>query len=232
MKSTVAKQFMSLGGKPLICYALQAVEDSEIIDDCILVTGAGDIEYMRMEIVEKYGFHKVDAIIAGGAERYLSVENALNLIADEYGEMRVLNRDGYIFIHDGARPFLTEEILCRTYKAVQECHACVAAMPVKDTVKIADEDGFAASTPDRRMIWGIQTPQVFDTPLILKAYQSLREHHAELEQKEIVVTDDASVVELFTEQKVKLVEGDYMNIKVTTPEDIKIAEVFLEGKDS
>lgn len=232
MKSAVAKQFMELGGKPLICHALQAVEDSGIIDDCILVTGAGDIEFMRTEIVEKYGFHKVDSIIAGGAERYLSVENAINLIADEGESMRVPNRDGYVFIHDGARPFLTEEILRRTYEAVQECHACVAAMPVKDTVKIVDADGFAASTPDRRMVWGVQTPQVFDTQLILNAYQSLRKHHAELEQRGIAVTDDASVVELFTDQKVKMVEGAYTNIKVTTPEDIKIAEVFLENTDS
>lgn len=227
MKSTVAKQFMLLGGKPLICHALQAVEESEIIDDCILVTGASDIAYMRTEIVERYGFHKVDTIIAGGAERYLSVENAIHLIADEGESMRTPNHGGYVFIHDGARPFLTEDILRRTYEAVQECHACVAAMPVKDTVKIADADGFADSTPDRRLIWGVQTPQVFDTQLIVKAYQSLRRHHAELEQKGIAVTDDASVVELFTDQKVKLVEGDYTNIKVTTPEDIKIAEVLL-----
>lgn len=232
MKSTVAKQFMELGGKPLICHALQAVENSEIIDDCILVTGASDIEYMKTQIVEKYGFHKVDSIIAGGAERYLSVENAIHLIADEGETMRVPNYDGYVFIHDGARPFLTEDILRRTYETVQECHACVAAMPVKDTVKIADGDGFAESTPDRRKVWGVQTPQVFDVQLIVKAYQSLHQRMTELEQKGIMVTDDASVVELFTDRKVKMVEGAYTNIKVTTPEDIKIAEVLLESMDS
>lgn len=230
MKSTVAKQFMPLIGKPLICYALQAVEDSRIIDDCILVTGADDIDFMRTEIVEKYGFRKVDTITAGGTERYLSVENALQVIAD--GDMKVPNRDGYVFIHDGARPFLTEDMIKRTYEAVQECHACVAAMPVKDTVKIADAEGFADTTPDRRMVWGIQTPQVFDTQLIVQAYERLREHQDELARKGLMVTDDASVVELFTEQKVKLVEGAYTNIKVTTPEDIKIAEVFLKNVDS
>ena len=225
MKSNVAKQYMLLNGKPLIWYALRTIEDSEIIDDCILVTGAEDIAYVRKEIVEKYGFHKVDTITAGGAERYLSVGNALDVIADE--DMKVPNQDGYIFIHDGARPFLTEEILQSTYEAVKKYHACVAAMPVKDTVKIADDEGYAASTPKRRLVWSIQTPQVFDTELILQAYGKLREHKTELESKGIMVTDDASVVELFTDQKVKLVEGSYQNIKITTPEDIRIAEAFL-----
>lgn len=225
MKSTVAKQFMLLHGKPLIWYALHAVEESEIIDDCILVTGAEDIEYVKTEIVEKYGFHKVDTITAGGAERYLSVGKALAVV--EKGEMKVPNRDGFIFIHDGARPFLTEAILRNTYEAVQKFHACVAAMPVKDTIKIADGDGFAATTPERKLVWTIQTPQVFDSALIIAAYANLCEQQENLKRKGIQITDDASVVELFTQQKVKLVEASYENIKVTTPEDIKIAEALL-----
>lgn len=227
MKSKVAKQFMMLDGKPLIWYALQAVETSHIIDDCILVTGAEDIEYVRKEIVERYGFHKVDTITAGGAERYLSVGNALQIIADE--DMRVPNRDGYVFIHDGARPFLTEEIIKNTYEAVVRHRACVAAMPSKDTVKIADENGFAASTPERKNVWSIQTPQVFEVELILSAYGKLRKELPAWKEKGIMVTDDASVIELFTEQKVKLVEGSYQNIKITTPEDLLIAEAFLRN---
>lgn len=230
MKSSVAKQYMLLYDKPLIWYALRTIEDSEIIDDCILVTGAEDIAYVRKEIVEKYGFHKVDTITAGGAERYLSVEKALNVVADM--DRKAPNRDGYIFIHDGARPFLTEEILQSTYEAVKKYHACVAAMPVKDTVKIADGEGYAASTPERKLVWSIQTPQVFDTELILQAYGKLREHQTELDSRGILVTDDASVVELFTDQKVKLVEGSYQNIKITTPEDIKIAETFLRNSSA
>lgn len=226
MQSTVAKQYMLLGDKPLIWYALQAIESSEIIDDCVLVTGAGDIEYVSEEIVKKYGFHKVDVITAGGAERYLSVGKALQVIADD--GLKVPNRDGYVFIHDGARPFLTERILRNTYEAVENYHACVAAMPVKDTVKIADEEGYAAETPNRKLVWAIQTPQVFDTELILQAYKKLQEHQDELARKGIMVTDDASVVELFTDRKVKLVEGAYENIKITTPEDIKIAEALLK----
>lgn len=225
MKSAVAKQYMLLRGKPLIWYALQAIEKSAVIDDCILVTGADDITYVKEEIVEKYGFTKVEAVIAGGAERYLSVGNALAALAN--GVLPCPNHDGYVFIHDGARPFLTEEILQNTYQAVKEHHACVAAMPVKDTVKIADEEGFAATTPNRKLVWAVQTPQVFDTQLIAEAYDKLQQHQTELDQIGITVTDDASVVELFTEQKVKLVEASYENIKITTPEDLKIAETFL-----
>lgn len=225
MKSSVAKQYMILNGKPLIWYALNAIETSEIIDDCILVTGAGDLDYVRKEIVERYGFHKVVNITAGGAERYLSVGNAIDVLAGD--TMKIPNREGYVFIHDGARPFLTEEILRNTYEGVQKYHACVAAMPVKDTVKLADEEGFAAFTPDRKLVWAIQTPQVFDTQLIIEAYRKLRSNQEKCTEKGISVTDDAGVVELFTDQKVKLVQGSYQNIKITTPEDISTAKSFL-----
>lgn len=225
MKSTVAKQFMMLKGKPLIWYALNAVEQSEIIDDCILVTGAEDISYVQEEIVKKYQFRKVDTITAGGNERYASVAKAMQVIAND--GLKIPNKDGYVFIHDGARPFLTEEIIKNTYQAVQKFHACVAAMPSKDTVKIVDEEDFALQTPDRKRVWNVQTPQVFDTELIVGAYESLTENLADLSEKGIMVTDDASVVELFTDIKVKLVEASYQNIKITTPEDLQIAETFI-----
>ena len=225
MKSAVAKQFMQLGGRPLIWYALNAVEQSQIIDDCILVTGAEDIAFARREIVEKYQFQKVDTVIAGGGERYASVANAMRVMAQ--GNMRVQNTDGYVFIHDGARPFLTESIIQKTYEAVQRYHACAAAVLSKDTVKLADKDGFAVQTPDRGSVWNIQTPQVFDAELIIEAYRSLQENMENLKQRGITVTDDAGVVELFTDIRVKLVEGSYKNIKITTPEDLMIAETFL-----
>lgn len=225
MKSTVAKQYMLIDGKPLIWYALHAVEISDIIDDCILVAGETDIPYMKREIVEKYGFTKVEAVIAGGAERFLSVAAAMQFIAS--GSLTIPNEDGYVFIHDGARPFLTEQILGDTYQAVERHQACVAAVPSKDTIKIADADGFVSQTPDRRTVWSIQTPQVFSTKLIVEAYDKLITELPNLNQKGIIVTDDASVVELFTDYKVKLVEASYTNIKITTPEDIITAETFL-----
>ncbi len=225
MKSDVAKQYMLLHGKPLIWYALHAVEQSSVIDDCVLVTGAEDISYVKEEIIMRYGFRKIAAVAAGGMERYDSVWNALRVIAD--GGLREPNADGYVFIHDGARPFLTEEILQRSYEAVQESRACVVGMPVKDTVKIADEEEYAKQTPDRRIVWQVQTPQVFETRLITDAYARLMQKKEETDSGEIAITDDAMVVENFTGHKVKLVRGSYQNIKITTPEDLVIAEALL-----
>lgn len=228
MESNVAKQYMNLCGKPLIWYALHSIEESSVIDDCILVTGAEDISYVREEIVGRYGFDKVDSIVAGGSERYDSVYNALRVIAN--GEMKVVNKDGYVFIHDGARPFLTEEILQRCYEEVQSSKACVAGMPVKDTIKIADQAGYAAQTPDRSLVWQIQTPQVFDTPLIIEAYGRLMREKDRLHAEGIKITDDAMVVETLMNVPVKLVQGSYKNIKITTPDDMAAAEAFAMKK--
>lgn len=226
MHAATAKQFMEFAGKPLIWYSLRAVEKSEIIDDCILVTGAADISFVRQEIVEKYGLKKVTDVIAGGNERYSSVCNAMRYMAE--GRQPMPNMDGYVFIHDGARPFLTEEILWNTYADVQKYGACVAAVPSKDTIKIGDEQGFVVSTPDRRLVWNIQTPQVFETKLVTAAYGALEKELSKAGGQSVHVTDDASVVELFTNHKVKLTFGSYENIKITTPEDISTAEGFLE----
>lgn len=231
MGSGVAKQYMLLREKPLIWYALHAVEESSVIDDCILVTGAEDILYVKEEIVAKYGFRKVTAVVAGGKERYDSVYSGLQAAAGICGQgsenSHAPDRDGYIFIQDGARPFLTEEILKRCYEAVEKDRACVAGMPVKDTIKIVDESGFARHTPDRNFMWQVQTPQVFDAPLILSAYERLMQEKERLLREGISITDDAMVVETFADCKVRLVEGDYRNIKVTTPEDMAVAEAFL-----
>ena len=186
MHSAVAKQFLPLKGRPLIWYALHAVEESKIIDDCILVTSEQDIPYVREEIVQKYHFTKVNIITSGGAERYLSVSRALQLIAD--GRLKCPNEHGYVFIHDGARPFLTEKILEDTYAAAVQYQACVAAVQSKDTVKISDGNGFALSTPDRRSVWNIQTPQVFETSLILQAYERLKNRLPKLQEQGIEST--------------------------------------------
>lgn len=225
MKSSVAKQFLELAGKPLIYYALHAVEESGIIDECLLVTGENDQERVRREIVEKYHFQKVKAILPGGSERCFSVANAMEWLAAE-------DRNGndsekrYVFIHDGARPFLSEDILERTFQAARKYDACVAAVPSKDTVKIADEEGFSDRTPDRRHVWTVQTPQVFERKLITGAYAKLVD--AVRRGESLSVTDDASVVELFTDVRVRLTEGSYRNIKITTPEDMAVAEALMK----
>lgn len=225
MKSGVAKQYMLLGEKPLIWYSLHAVEASSVIDDCVLVSGAEDVSYVQEEIVGRYGFHKVNTVVAGGKERYDSVYQALRVIGSS--DMRVQNRDGYIFIHDGARPFLTEEILRRNLAAVEKFRACVTGMPVKDTIKIADGNGYAAQTPDRNLLWQIQTPQVFESVLIIEAYERMMQEKERLGVLKAGITDDAMVVENYMNVPVKLVHGSYENIKITTPEDMAAAEAFL-----
>ena len=229
MKSSTAKQFMLLDGKPLIWYSLHAMEQSNIIDDCVLVTGAEDIPYVRRDIVEKYAFHKVDLVVAGGRERCESVYNALCAMAA--GGMRVANQEGYVFIHDGARPFVTEGLLESMYEQVCLHHACVAAVPVKDTIKIADEYGFVARTPERKYLWAVQTPQVFETSLITEAYRRLFEQTGVSKNGEghIAMTDDAMVLETMLKVPVKLVESSYDNIKITTPEDMRAAESICAG---
>ncbi len=222
MNSKTAKQYLLLQDKPVLYYSLKAFQESRI-DHIILVTGAADRDYVRQEIVEKYGFTKVCCIIEGGKERYHSVHNGLQA-AKKYSAA-----ESYVFIHDGARPFVTEEIIEKSYSCVREEMACVVGMPVKDTIKIADEDGYAVNTPKRSLVWMIQTPQVFDLALITGAYEELIEKEKQLLQRGVQVTDDACVVELFTNHKVKLVEGAYENIKITTPEDLKVAEQFLQN---
>lgn len=216
MQSKVHKQYLLIHDKPVLFYALQAFENS-FIDDIVLVVGKGEDEYCKREIIEKYGFTKVRTIVEGGKERYHSVA---------YG-IRAINWScDYIFIHDGARPFINEEILLRAYEQVQKSKACVVGMPVKDTVKIADKAGFVESTPTRARVWQIQTPQVFEAQLISDAYKRLLETEVQLLAEGVAITDDAMVVEYFTKLPVKLVEGSYQNIKITTPEDLEIAGVF------
>lgn len=224
MNSAVAKQYLTLKNKPVIWYALQAFEQSSVVDNVILVVGDGEVEYCRKHIVEEYGFEKVQAVIEGGAERYLSVWEGLKWI-EEHSEVA---KQEILFIHDGARPFVTEEIIKDTYMAAKEHGACVAAMPVKDTIKIGDEAGFAVQTPNRRSVWMVQTPQVFDRSLITDAYRQLVVQLHNLKKQGIEITDDAMVVETMMGRKVKLVPASYQNIKITTPEDMKIAECFLE----
>ena len=213
MQSHVQKQFLLLNGRPLITYALEAFENSPV-DQIILVAGPDEIRYCQEEIAEKYGFSKVTKVIAGGRERYHSVYEGLK--AAEGAE--------YVLIHDGARPLLDQEMISRSLEGAKEYGACVVGMPVKDTIKTSGADGFVESTPDRSALWQVQTPQAFYYPWILEAYKKLFSR----EEYQQGVTDDGMVLESMTAHKVKLIEGGYFNIKVTTPEDMAVAEALLE----
>lgn len=213
MNSKVQKQFLELGGKPLLYYSLKCFQDSGMIRDIILVTGAESVPFCKEEIVEKYGLTKVTKVIPGGKERYDSV----------YEGLLACENSDFVLIHDGARPFITEEIIRRGIQGVEKTGACVIGMPSKDTVKIADTQGYVAETPDRSTVWTIQTPQIFE-------YRLIREAHEKIRCRDMsAITDDAMVVEQETGVKVALVEGSYKNIKITTPEDLDIAEIFLKA---
>lgn len=218
MNSDTKKQYMLIYDKPVIYYSLKAFQES-FVDEIVLVVSPGDVSYCQKEIVEKYGFTKVSKIIEGGKERYHSVAAGLKSVAKE----------GFVFIHDGARPMITEDILERALTCVEACNACVVGMPVKDTIKIAGADKNIAETPNRNLVWMVQTPQVFEYNLIKDAYEELLVNEQQLLAQGISVTDDAMVVETLSGQKVKLVEGSYENIKITTPEDIPLAECFLKA---
>ena len=208
MNSDIPKQYMMLKDKPVLAHSLLAFEKSPV-DDVVIVCGAGDEEYIIKEFVEKYGLTKVSAVCAGGAERFNSVYNGLKACKDT----------DYVLIHDGARPYVTKEIIKRNIEEVQKYKAVVTSVKATDTVKIADDDGFVVSTPERKSVYFMQTPQTFEYSLALDSYSKLIE---ELNKDvKVQVTDDAQVVEMYSDTKVKLIEGDYSNIKITVPKDLQ-----------
>ena len=211
MHSHIHKQYLELAGNPVLYYALKAFEESDVTD-IVLVTGADEETYCQREIIEKYHISKVKAIVPGGAERYHSV----------YAGLCAADGADYVLIHDGARPFVNQDIIRRCMLEVPEYQACVVGMPVKDTIKIADEGGYAKQTPDRKNVWMIQTPQTFSYALIYEAYEEM------LKTEDAAITDDAMVLERTKGKKSKLIEGSYRNIKITTPEDLLIANVYLQ----
>lgn len=212
MNSKVQKQFLLIKGKPVLYYSLSCFQNSREIEEIIVVTGKESINFCKQEIIEAYGFSKVKAVIPGGKERYDSV----------YAGLCACEDSDYVFIHDGARPFLSNDMIRRGKEAVLDYGACVIGMPSKDTIKIADENGMVESTPSRNKVWNIQTPQIF-------SYTAIREAHEKARQQNMAdITDDAMVIERFGNMKIKLVEGSYENIKITTPEDIVVAEKILE----
>lgn len=214
MNSDIPKQFLELCGKPVLYYSLKAFEES-FVDEIVLVTSEADTGYCREQIVERYGFTKVSKIIQGGAERYESVYKGL--IAAEDAD--------YVYIHDGARPFVTAQIINDARKYAEKYGACAAGMPVKDTIKIVDAGGLVTETPPRRCVWQVQTPQAFSYDVIREAYDLLMRGGMDC-----TITDDTQVVEEMFDRPIKLFFASYENIKITTPEDMMIAESLMKQR--
>ena len=211
MKSDIPKQYMLINDKEVIYYSLKAFQDSDV-DDIILVTREEDIEYCRKDIVEKYHINKVKEIIAGGTERYWSVKNGLDAAVGT----------DYVLIHDGARPCLDNDMITRLMEDVLVSGACSLGVPAKDTIKVVDDEDYGIDTPDRQYLWQVQTPQAFIYEDLIHAYQEMEK------ENNINVTDDTMIIERYLGRKSKMVFGSYSNIKITTPEDIFIAKIFLD----
>lgn len=249
MGSGIRKQFMELAGRPVLSWSLNVLALSPIVTEIVLVIPAGgganksaeeEQEYIRRLFIDplpEAAAAKVRALVPGGAERYNSVYNGLEAIQWPCD---------YVFIHDGARPLITEEMLEKLFRAVQEYKAVVAASPSKDTVKITDDSGFVQSTPDRSRVWNIQTPQCFEYELVKSSYEKIIGAASDAapaaafadfagaghqnSQTPRKITDDAMVVEYASDTKVRPVDTGYQNIKITTPEDLLVAEVFLRNR--
>ena len=249
MGSGIRKQFMELAGRPVLSWSLNVLALSPIVTEIVLVIPAGgganksaeeEQEHIRRLFIDplpEAAAAKVRALVPGGAERYNSVYNGLEAIQWPCD---------YVFIHDGARPLITEEMLEKLFRAVQEYKAVVAASPSKDTVKITDDSGFVQSTPDRSRVWNIQTPQCFEYELVKSSYEKIIGAASDTapvaafadfagaghqnSQTPRKITDDAMVVEYASDTKVRPVDTGYQNIKITTPEDLLVAEVFLRKR--
>jgi len=202
----IDKVFAPLGGKPVLSWVLDAFESCDSIDQIIVVVSKANVERCRKLIAEK-GLSKPIEVCAGGRRRQDSVAAGLGK----------LNNCQWVVIHDGARPLITTDLIERGLKAAQETGAAAAAIPVTDTIKVVGSDRIVHQTPPRQNLWAVQTPQVFRLGLISEAYR----------QAEGEVTDDASLVEQLG-YKVKLYMGAYDNIKITTPDDLLIAEAWQQ----
>ncbi len=208
MGYSISKQFIELKGKPILYYTLKKFIDNENIDRIILVLPQDEIEYCKKEIIDKYSL-KVDKIINGGSERQHSVYNGL--IAVENSDI--------VLIHDGARPFITDRIINEGIELAKKYGAAAPGVMPKDTIKIKNSNGFSINTPNRETLVAIQTPQIFKLDTILECHRKVKVNGE-------IVTDDTMVVEKYGHQ-VYLYDGEYTNIKVTTPEDLILAEKLV-----
>ncbi len=206
---TLPQQFQLVGGKPILSYTLQKFEDCARIQDVILVTASEWVTYTAQEIVDPFDFKKVKKIVAGGEQRQDSVFAGLKAMEGPAD---------FVAIHDAVRPFVSVEKLEAVIDACKEHDAAILAVPPKDTIK-TEKSGFVDETPDRSFLWSVQTPQVFKYDLIMKAYQKAFEDA-------VYHTDDSALVERIG-KKVKIVEGEHDNIKITMPMDLKWAEIKL-----
>ena len=213
MNMGINKQFIKLEGKEIIAYTIEKFYNNSNIEDIVVVVKEDESEKYKKEILDKYNFKNVK-IAYGGKERQDSVYNGLKLL-DEKCDV--------VLIHDGARPFVSDKIIDKSIEEAKEHKAIVVGVPVKDTIKVIDNDKNIVDTPNRSVLWAVQTPQTFDYNILIDAYKDAFKN-------KFYGTDDAMLVERIG-YKVKMLEGSYNNIKITTQEDLNIGSQILRVQD-
>jgi len=213
MAEEIPKAFLPMGGAPLLAHTLQQFESCSGVEEVIVLAPPGNGVQPAEELVKRHGFRKVSRIVPGGAERQDSVYAGLKALGP---------RSDLVLIHDGARPFITPDLIERVVAETRGSRAAVAAIPVRDTIKEVGEDGRVLKTLTRDCLWEIQTPQGFHYSLILEAYE-------EAFRDGFYGTDDAALVERLGVE-VKVVLGSRYNLKITTPEDLVLGEALLKVK--
>lgn len=216
MKSDVNKQYLNLVDKPILAHTLEVFLDCNMIDEIVLVVGHDEISFCEEEVIDKYNYYKKPVkLVVGGKERQESIFNGLKAVSNE---------TEIVVTHDGARPFVTIDIIERSIIGAFENEAIGVGVPVKDTIKVVDEERNIIDTPDRSKLWQIQTPQTFLCSLLKKA-------HLQAQKDGFLGTDDSVLVEKIG-HKVTMIQGSYENIKITTPEDLFIGEAILKKRQS
>ena len=206
------KQFLELKEKPILAHSVEKFETNENIDDIIIVVGKEEKEYCEKNVLEKYEYKKLRAVVEGGKERQDSVSKGLEKVSKDVS---------IVLVHDAVRPFVSQKEINDVINTAIEKKACVLAVPVKDTIKYIDQDGTIEHTLDRKKLWAMQTPQGFSYDILMEAYEWAKKNN-------YVGTDDASLVEAIN-QKIYIVEGSYRNIKITTREDLDHGKTLLSN---
>jgi 2-C-methyl-D-erythritol 4-phosphate cytidylyltransferase len=209
MRNSVKKPYLNLGDKPILVHTIDAFDRNPVIDTVSVIVDAADLKMCQSTVIAPNAFLKVRDLVVGGQTRQASVFNGLQSLPTDVD---------CVIVHDGVRPFVTDEIIFACIEAADEWGAAVAAVPVKDTIKVASADGFIVDTPDREKLWTVQTPQAFRASVLLDA-------HALAQREGVTATDDAMLVEQLG-FKVKMVSGSDSNLKITTREDLIIAEAL------
>jgi 2-C-methyl-D-erythritol 4-phosphate cytidylyltransferase len=213
MRSAVAKQFLPLGGRPLLAHTLRAFELSPEIDEIIPILSAADRETCLRSVIEPNHFTKVKTLVVGGRERQDSVYRGIEALGQDVD---------IVLVHDGVRPFVTPAMIAQCVAHARRGECVAVGVPLKDTVKEVDERGMVRATLERSRLWAVQTPQAFPADILRQVYAEAYANH-------LFGTDDATLVELAGHQ-VRIIMGSYENIKVTTPEDLVLAEEILKGR--